>query len=91
MTEQTPLAQNGRQPGPRCEVCDGALCAAPTKTGVCMDCRRAGATFARRWMRDLLARSLSTREIGVIVGVSREAVRARLSNLRRVEGDEQHG
>jgi hypothetical protein len=52
-------------------------------TGLCARCRGAGAEFAGRWITDLKSAALATAEIGVIVGLTPDAVRARLSDGRR--------
>jgi hypothetical protein len=52
-------------------------------TGLCARCRSAGAEFAGRWITDLRSAALATAEIGLIVGLTPDAVRARLSDSRR--------
>jgi hypothetical protein len=70
--------------GEQCEVCARRLCPrGGAVTGLCARCRSTGAEFAGRWITDLKSASLATAEIGVIVGLTPDAVRARLSDGRR--------
>jgi hypothetical protein len=67
----------------QCEACGRRLCPrGDAVTGLCARYRSAGAEFARRWITDLKSASLATAEIGVIVGLTPDAVRARLSDSR---------
>jgi hypothetical protein len=74
----------------QCEACGRRLCPrGGAVTGLCAHCRSAGAEFAGRWITDLMSAALVTPEIGVIVGLTPDAVRARLSDGRRTwEADE---
>lgn len=69
----------------RCEVCDELLChrGRARRTGVCFGCRVAGARFVRLWIADLRARGLEYSAIAELVGLRIDAVRSRLSELRR--------
>ena len=68
----------------QCEACGGRLCPrGDAVTGLCARCRSAGAEFAGRWITDLRSAALATAEIGLIVGLTPDAVRARLSDSRR--------
>ena len=79
MSDRSRASAYGRD----CEVCGRPLCPrGPATTGLCSDCRQAGAAFARGWMEDLREKGLSNVMVAAIVGTTEHVVRARLSERR---------
>jgi hypothetical protein len=69
-----------------CEVCTAPLALrGNAKTGVCMDCRRAGAAFARGWAEDLMTGGLTAKEAAVVIGTTPQTVRARRREAALIE------